>query len=336
MFIDYAQIKVKAGDGGSGCVAFRREKFVPKGGPSGGDGGHGGNIVVVADRHIHTLLDFRYKKEYVAERGQHGQGANKTGKSGQDTIIRLPVGTVVKDAETGEILADLTFHGQTAIIARGGRGGRGNARFATPTNQTPREWEVGEKGEERIIDLELKLLADVGLVGLPNAGKSTLLSRISAARPKIASYPFTTLQPNLGIVRVDEGKSFVAADIPGLIEGAHTGKGLGIQFLRHIERTKVLALLLDATSENLAQDYRVVVEELVAYKRGLEQKPRLIVYTKSDLLDKEFKPLPKSVTGDFDSILISAVNGENLSELVRTLWEMVSKQDEIAEPDESL
>jgi len=337
MFIDYAQIIVKAGDGGSGCVAFRREKFVPKGGPSGGDGGDGGNIVVVADRNIHTLLDFRYQRHYKAQRGQHGQGDNKTGKSGEDTIIRLPVGTLVKDAETQEILADLVRDGQRAIIAKGGRGGRGNARFASPTNRTPREWEVGGKGEERVIDLELKLLADVGLVGLPNAGKSTLLSRISAARPKIASYPFTTLQPNLGLVKVDAGKSFVAADIPGLIEGAHTGKGLGIQFLRHIERTRVLALLLDVTSEHLEEDYRVLLEELKSYEHELETKPRLIVYTKSDLLSDNFTPLSKDVIGNAQSITISAIKGENLKELIHILWEMVRRenQDEEILKDES-
>ncbi len=227
MFIDRAKIRVEAGAGGAGCVAFRREKYIPKGGPNGGDGGNGGDVVAVADFHIHTLLDFQYKTQYKAQRGMHGLGANKTGKSGESLIIRMPIGTLIKDTESGELVADLTEDGQQAIIAYGGRGGRGNARFATPTNRTPREWDPGVPGQLRELELELKLIADVGLVGLPNAGKSTLLSRISAARPKIADYPFTTLVPNLGIVRVDEAKSYVVADIPGLIEGAHEGKGLG-------------------------------------------------------------------------------------------------------------
>ena len=280
MFIDYATITVKAGDGGAGCVAFRREKFVPKGGPSGGDGGKGGNVVVVADEHIHTLMDFRYTKHYKAERGQHGQGSNKTGKSGNDEYIRLPVGTVIKDAETDAVLADLVSHGQTEVIARGGRGGKGNARYVTPTNQAPRDWEPGFPGEEKQIVLELKLIADIGLVGLPNAGKSTLLSRISAARPKVAAYPFTTLAPNLGIVQLDEFRSFVVADIPGLIEGAHTGKGLGYQFLRHIERKRIISILIDSTSENIQTEYQTLMNELESYNSDLTNKPKLIVFTK--------------------------------------------------------
>ena len=323
MFIDYAKIWVKAGDGGSGCVAFRREKYIPKGGPSGGDGGHGGDVIVVADRSIHTLLDFKYKTRYVAQRGQHGQGDNKTGKSGANAVIRLPVGTVVRDADTGEVLADLTEHGQSAVIALGGRGGRGNARFATPTNRAPRTWETGGEGEERNIELELKLLADVGLVGLPNAGKSTLLSRISAAKPKIADYPFTTLAPNLGIVRVGEYKSFVAADIPGLIEGAHQGKGLGIQFLRHIERTRVLALLIDATSEHPEEDFHVLLQELKKYSPELERKPRIVVFTKADLVDGEFVPPTNESLGGCETILISSVRGDNLQVFKERVWQMI-------------
>jgi len=325
MFIDSASIYVKAGNGGSGCVAFRREKFVPKGGPSGGDGGKGGDVIVIADRHIRTLLDFRYVKRYIAPRGQHGLGDNKTGKSGEDVVIRLPIGTVVTDEEAGDIIVDLTQEGQRAIIARGGRGGHGNAYYATPTNRAPREWEVGGKGEEKTINLELKLLAEVGLVGLPNAGKSTLLSCISAARPKIADYPFTTLSPSLGIVKVAEGRSFAAADIPGLIEGAHEGKGLGIQFLRHIERTIVLAILLDANSQDLAADYGVLLKELESYGHELVKKPRLLVYTKLDLLNEGFEHLPPALIGDTASIEISAVRGDNLDVLISTLWKMLEK-----------
>ncbi|MBN2411609.1 GTPase ObgE [candidate division KSB1 bacterium] len=323
MFIDSAKIYVKAGDGGDGCIAFRREKYVPKGGPSGGDGGKGGDVVVEADEHIQTLLDFRYQRSYKAERGQHGQGSNMTGKSGLDRIIKLPVGTVVMDMETNEILADLTHHQQKEIVAYGGKGGRGNTRFKTSTNQTPRICEEGEKGEEKNLSLELKLLADVGLVGLPNAGKSTLLSRISAARPKIADYPFTTLIPNLGIVRVREAQSFVAADIPGLIEGAHLGKGLGTRFLKHIERTRILLLLLDATSESLESDYNTLINELVSYKQGLELKPRIIAYTKSDLLTNRFSGLKAKVIGKTQTILISSVDGTHIQELNRMIWDIL-------------
>lgn len=327
MFVDTATIHIKGGDGGAGCVAFRREKYVPKGGPSGGDGGDGGHVIAQADRHLHTLLDFTYKGHYRAQRGQHGQGDNKTGKSGVDSIIRVPVGTVIRDANTNEIIADLIVDQMTEVIAKGGRGGRGNARFASSTNRAPREWESGERGEEKVVHLELKLLADVGLVGLPNAGKSTLISRISAAKPKIADYPFTTLVPQLGIVKVGEGMSFVAADIPGLIEGAHLGKGLGIQFLRHIERTKLLAILLDATASNLEQDYQTLLQELRSYGQALVRKPRMIVYTKSDLLPDEFVSLSQQTVGVTDSILISAVKGTNLDRLIQKLWDMLLNEE---------
>ena len=321
LFIDYAKIFVKAGDGGDGCVAFRREKFVPKGGPSGGDGGKGGDIVVQANEHIHTLMDFRYTKQYKARRGEHGGGSNKTGKSANDVIIKMPVGTLIKNRETNETIVDLVRHGQRAIIARGGRGGRGNARFVSPTNQAPREWEPGKPGEEVEIILELKLLADVGFVGLPNAGKSTLLSRISAAKPKIADYPFTTLIPNLGIVRIDEDRSFVAADIPGLIEGAHTGKGLGHQFLRHIERTKILIILLDITSENIDANYRSLVKELECFNATLVRKNKLIVYTKGDLVQEAPVYLSGRTTLQQDEILISSVRGDNLPQLLEMIWD---------------
>lgn len=321
MFIDRAKIHVQAGSGGAGCVAFRREKYVPKGGPNGGDGGHGGDVIAVADRHIHTLLDFKYQTLFKAERGQHGLGANKTGKSGESLHIRMPIGTMIYDAESGALVADLTKEGQEAIIAHGGRGGRGNARFSTPSNRTPREWEPGFPGQELELNLELKLIADVGLVGLPNAGKSTLLSRISAARPKIADYPFTTLTPNLGIVRVDEARSYVVADIPGLIAGAHAGKGLGIQFLRHIERTRILAILIDSSSASMEADYKTLMYELKSYSPALLKKRRLLVYTKGDLLQGELTPLKSRLTGKVPVAVISAVRGDGLDELIRLIWD---------------
>ncbi len=325
MFIDYAKIYVKAGDGGDGCVAFRREKYVPKGGPSGGDGGNGGNVVIYASKHIHTLLDFRYHHEYKAERGQNGQGSNMTGKTGKDSIVKVPVGTLILDGDTGEPLADMIADQQSVVIASGGKGGRGNTHFKSATNQTPRMCEEGVKGEERNLVLELKLIADVGLVGMPNAGKSTLLSRISAAHPKIADYPFTTLKPQLGIVKVREGQNFVAADIPGLIEGAHLGKGLGTQFLRHIERTKVLLVMLDATSENLKSDYQTLVNELASYGNELELKPRVLIYTKSDLLTEKFKGLSKQKIKNTRTLLISSITGQNLDELKQILWDELQK-----------
>ncbi|HNW58869.1 MAG TPA: GTPase ObgE [bacterium] len=328
MFIDSAKIHVQAGSGGAGCVAFRREKYVPKGGPNGGDGGHGGDVIAVADRHIHTLLDFKYQTLYKAQRGQHGLGSNKTGKSGESLRVHMPVGTMIRDAENGGLVADLTQEGQEAIIAHGGRGGRGNARFSTPSNRTPREWEPGFPGEERELSLELKLIADVGLVGLPNAGKSTLLSRISAARPKIADYPFTTLIPNLGIVRVDESRSYVVADIPGLIEGAHAGKGLGIQFLRHIERTRILAILIDCSSATMETDYKTLMHELKSYSPDLLKKRRLLVYTKGDLLQGKMKGLKRSLTGQVTAAVISAVRGDGLDELIRLIWDELQRLDE--------
>jgi len=324
-FIDTAHIRVRGGDGGAGCVSFRREKFVPKGGPDGGNGGRGGNVILRGNKQLNTLLDYRYRTAYRAERGQHGMGSRKTGASGAQTTLEVPLGTLVRDAQTGRILGELLHHGEKITVAEGGRGGRGNAEFASPTNQAPRRYEPGRPGEEREIELELKLLADVGLVGLPNAGKSTLISTISSARPKIADYPFTTLVPNLGIVRVDLGMSFVVADIPGLIEGAHEGKGLGLQFLRHIERTSVLAFLLDVTRQRLREDYRVLTSELRLFNRQLLSKPRIVVLTKMDALEEPLRVrLSRTRFGSSPVVSISAVSGEGIPDLVRLLWGSVS------------
>jgi len=324
-FVDLATISVKSGDGGSGIISFRREKFVPKGGPDGGNGGRGGDVIVRANRHLSTLLDFQYRRHYRAANGAHGMGARKSGKGGEDIVLEVPPGTVVRESSTGEVLGDLVNDGDTVIAAKGGRGGRGNSEFATSTNQAPRIYEPGEDGEEREIELELKLLADVGLVGLPNAGKSTLISVISAAKPKIADYPFTTLVPNLGIVRVDTGKSFVVADIPGLIKGAHLGKGLGLQFLRHIERTKALVILLDATGPDIADDYATLMKELEHFNKELAQKPKLITVTKIDAVDETtLRSLKKVRLGRKPLHAISAVAGTGIAVLVSDMWKMIS------------
>ncbi len=282
-FLDQVSIHVKAGDGGNGCLAFRREKYVPRGGPSGGDGGRGGDVVLVANQHLNTLLHLSYNPEHRAQRGRHGEGSNKTGADGRDAMVEVPVGTVVYDESTGEKLYDFTQHGERFVAARGGRGGRGNQHFATPTHQAPTEHEPGRPGGARRLRLELKLLADVGLVGFPNAGKSTLISRISAARPKIADYPFTTLEPNLGVVKLDDYRTFVVADMPGLIEGAHLGAGLGIQFLKHIERTRVLVHLVDAAAgRDPVRDFEIVMEELAGFSPELAAKPMLLAASKMD------------------------------------------------------
>lgn len=326
MFIDHAKIFVKGGDGGNGCVAFRREKYVPLGGPAGGDGGRGGNVIFIADEGMSTLMDFQYRKHFKANRGQHGLGKNQHGARGDDLVVRVPVGTVVIDDDSGETIADLTADGQEAVIARGGRGGRGNARFATAIHKAPSMAENGEPGEERWIRLELKLLADVGLVGFPNAGKSTLISRVSAARPKIADYPFTTLVPQLGVVLTRDKHSYVIADIPGLIEGAHAGAGLGHEFLRHIERNRVLLFVLDAAQvdgRSVHEDYRVLRSELEAYRPELLNRPYLIVANKMDLPEAQenFKRL-QELHGD-KVIGISAVTGQGLSELIEKTYEML-------------
>jgi GTPase len=289
-FLDQAKVYVRSGDGGNGCVAFRREKFIEFGGPSGGDGGRGGDVVMVANEHQNTLLHLRFNPEHKAERGRHGEGSNRTGAEGRSIEVAVPVGTVIYDDATGERLFDFTEPGQIFRVARGGRGGRGNARFVTSTHQAPTEHEPGRPGEEKRLRLELKLLADVGLVGFPNAGKSTLISRISAARPKIADYPFTTLEPNLGVVQLTDYKSFVVADIPGLIEGAHAGAGLGIQFLRHIERTRLLAHLVDvseSSGRDPVQDFDVIMHELASFSEDLAAKPMIVVATKMDVAQDE-------------------------------------------------
>jgi GTPase len=286
VFVDEVEIHVRAGDGGRGCVSFRREKYVPRGGPNGGDGGRGGSVILEADEGLGTLLDFRYRRHYAAPRGRHGEGSDRHGASGEDLILRVPVGTTVREPQAGGLLGDLTVNGERLEVARGGRGGRGNARFATSTNRAPRRADPGEAGEERTLRLELRLLADVGVVGFPNAGKSTLVSRLSAARPKIADYPFTTLVPTLGLVRLDEGRSFVIADVPGLVPGAAEGKGLGLRFLRHLERTRLLVHLLDldpATGRDPVEDWKTIQAELRAYSSELAARPQLIAANKIDL-----------------------------------------------------
>ncbi len=325
-FIDTAIIRVKAGDGGRGAVSFRREKYVPKGGPDGGNGGKGGDVILVADPHLRTLLDYRYQPTYTAPNGRHGEGGNRTGQSGEDLILRVPCGTLVRDACSGELLGDLIHPGQRLVVARGGRGGRGNAAFASPTNRAPRIAEPGEPGQERTLKLELKLLADVGLVGFPNVGKSTLLSVISAARPKIADYPFTTLSPVLGMVRLGPEQHFVVADLPGLIEGAHLGRGLGHQFLRHIERTRVLTVLLESTSNDLHGEYATLLQELERYDPTLLAKERLICLSKADLLTPEQRQqLSQLCIEGQTPLLISAVTGEGIPELLARLWEALQR-----------
>ena len=329
MFVDEVRITVKAGRGGDGICSFRREMFVPRGGPDGGDGGNGGDVVFVASHRLTTLLDLRYQKHYEAEDGRHGGGSNCTGRTGKDVIVTLPVGTVVYDDTTGEVLADLVADGETAVIAHGGRGGRGNSHFATSTNRVPTRFEHGTEGEERQLRLELKLLADVGLVGFPNAGKSTLIAAISAARPKIADYPFTTLVPNLGVVRWGSDRSFVVADIPGLIEGAHEGKGLGFQFLRHIERTAFLLHLIDVSEwapDEPVVSFDIMRQELAAYDDTLSNRPFAVVATKVDISGKSdrLKQLQTYCRRrKYKCFPVSAATREGLDELVAFVGKQV-------------
>jgi GTP-binding protein len=322
MFIDRVVVRVEAGTGGSGASSFRREKFVPMGGPDGGDGGRGGDVRVRADRNLTTLLDYTYRDAWKAERGDHGSGSNKTGRSGDDIIMPVPPGTVVRDAETNEFLGEVVEDGQEITIARGGRGGRGNAKFTTATHQAPREWEPGGEGEVRSIEFELKLIADVGLVGQPNAGKSTLLSVISAARPKIADYPFTTLAPNLGVVPLSGHRTFVVADIPGIIEGAAEGKGLGLQFLRHIERTRILAFMIPIDAMDWQAEYDQLRREVASYSPELAAKPHCVVFTKLDLLGEEYVP-PIDAPGSFGAWSVSAAAREGLDTLLSGWWEQL-------------
>lgn len=341
MFIDEAKIRVKAGNGGNGCMAFRREKFVPRGGPSGGDGGHGGDVIMESSQRHNTLVHFRFNPEHTADRGRHGEGSNCTGSDGEDLVLQVPVGTSVFDAETGELVHDFRYPDERVIVAKGGRGGRGNQHFATPTHQAPRECEPGRLGEERLYRLELKLLADVGLVGYPNVGKSTLISRISAAKPKIADYPFTTLQPNLGVVSIGEApheESFVVADIPGLIEGAHLGAGLGMQFLRHIERTRLLVHLVDVSDAggrpDPVEDFKVIQSELENFGHGLPEKPMVVVASKADVASpeklKKLRSMAKRLKLEFYEI--SAVTGEGIEKLKYGIGARVRelRQEELA------
>jgi GTP-binding protein len=325
-FIDEARISVKAGDGGDGCIAFRREKYMPKGGPSGGDGGQGGDVIFATDPQLATLLDFKYRQHYKAGRGEHGMGSDCNGRDGDDLVIPVPVGTVVRDAQNSELLADLVSPGQRFVAARGGRGGRGNMHFATSTNQAPRHAEPGGVGEERLLRLELKLLADVGLLGFPNVGKSTFIARVSRARPKIADYPFTTLVPQLGVVELSDGRSFVLADIPGLIEGAAEGAGLGTRFLKHVERTRVLLHLLEIsadTGREPERDFDVINAELARHDAALAERPQVVALNKIDLPD--VRALYPEVAERFrqrgiELHAISAVTGEGVPAVLEALW----------------
>lgn len=324
-FIDETKIRVFAGDGGRGCVSFRREKYVPRGGPNGGNGGQGGDVVMVADPQLTTLLDLRYQKQYKAGRGQHGMGSDCHGRRGDDRVIHVPVGTIIRDAASGEVIGDLPTAGERVIVAAGGRGGKGNAHFVSSTHRSPRFAQPGEPGEERELEIELRLLADVGIIGLPNAGKSTLIAAISAVRPKIADYPFTTLVPNLGVVGYEEGKSFVVADIPGLIEGAHEGHGLGHKFLRHVMRTHLLIHLIDASQidpEDPLADWNTVNRELALFDPELAKKPQIVVANKIDLPDarENVKILARRLPQEFRPLYtISAATTENVQKLVQTV-----------------
>ncbi|MCS7281537.1 MAG: GTPase ObgE [Desulfobacterota bacterium] len=320
-FVDEARIYVKAGDGGRGCVSFRREKYVPKGGPDGGDGGRGGNVVIEGDRNLTSLLDFKYRRIYRAQNGSHGSGNNKKGRDGKDTVIKVPLGTVIYEEENGlRFLTEILEDKQTFIVAKGGKGGRGNARFVSPVNQAPETFEYGEKGEEKRLRLVLKLIADVGIIGLPNAGKSTLISKITHARPKIADYPFTTLIPELGVVNFEDG-AIVVADIPGIIKGASLGKGLGLRFLRHIERTSFLVWVIDLSKDMPEEDYRTLKEELASYDVSLLQKKRLLVLNKMDLVDESKKEKYEKYFEDIgeETVTTSALHNVGIETLIEKL-----------------
>ncbi len=334
MFIDRVVINVRAGNGGSGIISFRREKFVPMGGPDGGDGGRGGDIIVVGDSNLSTLLDYTYRDSWSAEDGEHGSGSNRTGRSGSDVVLPVPVGTIVRDLQTSELLGEVLGHGDRIVVARGGRGGKGNAHFATATHQSPREYQPGEDGEARTLELELKLIADVGLVGQPNAGKSTLLSVISAARPKIGDYPFTTLSPNLGVVQLTDNRTFVVADLPGIIEGAHEGRGLGLQFLRHIERTRLLAFLVPIDAMDWQAEYDQLRREIESYSVELAQKPHCVVFTKMDLLGNE-PPPPIDAPDAFGIYAVSAAGRVGLEPLLGAWWSRLleMKKASVRTPD---
>jgi GTP-binding protein len=331
-FADYAKIYVTAGNGGAGSVHFRREKYVPKGGPDGGDGGMGGSVVLRGNQQLNTLLDLRYRKYVKAEHGANGEGGKRKGKDGLNEVLEVPLGSVAFDADRRERLGEITEDGQEIVIAKGGKGGLGNWHFRSATNQTPRHAQEGEKGEERVIEIELKLIADVGLVGFPNAGKSTLLSAMSGARPKIASYPFTTLEPNLGVVSLADYRTFVMADIPGIIEDAHEGKGLGIQFLRHIERNRLL-LFMVSSQEDIEYEYRALLHELEAYRPDLLEKPRILAITKMDL--KEEYKLDQDIKIDIPTVEISAATGYHIEKLKEVIWEQLQRVESTEESNSS-
>lgn len=344
MFYDKTKINIKAGDGGSGCVAMRREKYVAEGGPWGGDGGRGGSIILEGDEGLNTLVDFRYKRHFKSNRGQHGMGKGMHGRSGEDTVLRVPVGTIIRNAETNEIIADIVEPQQQVVVAKGGRGGRGNMRFATAQNKAPTIAEKGEPGEELWISLELKLIADVGLVGFPNAGKSTIISSVSAAKPKIADYPFTTLVPNLGVVRLSDGESFVMADIPGLIEGAHQGVGLGHEFLRHVERTRLLIHVLDTAGtegRDPVEDFHVINRELAQYDERLAKRPMVIAANKLDLPEAEenLKRLQQELGDKYEIFAVSAATVQGLDKLMQRVGELlkeIPKEELVVVPEPEL
>ena len=328
MFIDQVTIDVIAGNGGSGVAAFRREKFYPKGGPSGGDGGRGGSVYAVGDPNIWTLLDFTYKKKWAAESGDHGSGSRMSGKSAEDVDMPVPLGTVIRDKDTGDVLGEVTEAGQRILLVKGGRGGLGNQHFATPTRQAPYHYQPGEDGEKRTVELTLKLIADVGLLGEPNAGKSTLLASVTSARPKIADYPFTTLEPNLGVVQLSGHRTFVIADIPGIIEGAHEGKGLGLKFLKHVERTRILLHLIPLDAPDLDAAYRLLRSEVAKFSKALAKKPHCVAWTKADLVPEGETPALPKLPDAFASVVVSSVAQRGLDELLEILWQRLVKERE--------